>query len=236
MHMGKEELAAIAAGRAAATAATGDDELLHACMLGTYAWVLLHQGRLDEAERLGAGTASAIEPAFSAPPSHIAAWASLLMTALAPAAAAGNDVSEYVTLASSGAERIGRRIRVYNTTFALASVAVQAVHAYAVLREPGKALDAARRVDLGQLPGTIYQGRHLLDVAQTQVDARRGPAATATLARARVMAPVWFRHQGVARSLVLELCEQQHRLTPQLRELATATGADGYAPYHRHES
>ena len=236
VHLGKEDLAAIAAERAAATAAAGNDALLDACMRGTYAWVLLHQGRLDEAERLAADTAQSIEPAFSAPADHIAAWGSLLMTALAPAAAAGRDVSGYITLASSGAERIGGPVKIFNTTFAPASVATQAVHAYAVLREPAKALQAARKVDVGELPGTIARGRHLLDVAQAQVDARHSQAATATLARARSMAPVWFRHQGIARSLVAELCEQQRRLTPQLRELATSVDPDWYAPYHRHEN
>ena len=236
VHMGKEDLAAIAAERAVTTAAAGDDELLHACMRGTYAWVLLHQGRLDEAESLAANAAHAIEPAFSAPAEHVAAWGSLLMTALAPAAAAGHDVSGYITLASSGAERVGGKVRIFNTTFAPANVAMQAVHAYAVLREPAKALQAARKVNPGELPGTIYQGRHLLDIAQAHVDARQGQAATATLTRARTLAPVWFRHQGVARSLVLELCEQQRRLTPALRELATSIDPDGYAPYHRHEN
>jgi transcriptional regulator with XRE-family HTH domain len=236
VHMGKEDLAAIAAERAVATAATGDDELLHASMRGTYAWVLLHQGRLEEAERLAADAARAIEPAFSAPADHVAAWGSLLMTALAPAAAAGREVSEYITLASSGAERVGRRVRIFNTSFAPASVAMQSVHAYAVLREPARALEAARKVGLDELPGTIARGRHLLDVAQAHVDAHHGQAATATLTRARTMAPVWFRHQGVARSLVLELCEQQRRLTPALRELATSVDPDWYAPYHRHEN
>jgi transcriptional regulator with XRE-family HTH domain len=236
VHMGKDDLAAIAAERAVAAAATGNDELLHASMRGTYAWVLLHQGRLDEAERLAADAAQSIEPAFSAPAQHVAAWGSLLITALAPAAAAVRDVADYISLASSGAERVASRVKVYNTTFAPASVAMQAVHAYAVLREPGKALEAARNVELDKLPGTISQGRHLLDVAQAHVDARHGQAATATLDRARAMAPVWFRHQGVARSLVLELCEQQRRLTPALRELATTIDPDSYAPYHRHEN
>lgn len=236
VHMGKEDLAAIAAERAATTAASGDDELLYVTMRGTYAWVLLHQGRLEEAEQLAADTARAIEPAFSAPADHVAAWGSLLMTALAPAAAAGHDVSEYIALASSGAERVGRQVRIFNTTFAPASVAMQAVHAYAVLREPAKALQAARKVHIDELPGTIARGRHLLDVAQAHVDAHHSQAATATLTRARTMAPVWFRHQGIARSLVLELCEQQRRLTPQLRELTTSIDPDWYAPYHRHEN
>jgi hypothetical protein len=101
------------------------------------------------------------------------------MTALAPAAAAGRDVADYITLASSGAERVSDKVKIYNTTFAPASVAVQAVHAYAVLRLPDKALQAARKVNPDELPGTISQGRHLLDVAQAQVDARHGQAATA---------------------------------------------------------
>ena len=65
----------------------------------------------------------------------------------------------------------------------------------------------------------------------------RTPAtATATLTRARSMAPVWFRHQGVARSLVLELCEQQRRLSPARRELTTSIDPNGCAAYHRHEN
>ena len=217
VHLGKEDLAAIAAERAATSAADGDDELLDACMRGTYAWVLLHQGRWTKQSAW-----PPIRPSRSSrcsPHQPITRrLGSLLMTALAPAAAAGRDVSGYLTLASSGAERIGGPVKIFNTTFAPASVATQAVHAYAVLRDPAKALQAARKVDVGELPGTIARGRHLLDVAQAQVDARHSQAATATLARARTMAPVWFRHQGIARSLVAELCEQQRRLTPQLRE------------------
>ena len=158
------------------------------------------------------------------------------MIALAPAAAAGHDVTNYIRLASSGAERLGDKVAIFNTAFAPASVATQAVHAYAVLRQPAKALQAARKVNLDELPGTIARGRHLLDVAQAHADARHSQAATATLTRARSMAPVWFRHQGVARSLVLELCEQQRRLSPALRELATSIDPNGYAGYHRHEN
>ena len=49
-----DRLAAIGAERAIAAAAASDDELLH----GTYAWVLLHQGRLAESEQLAAAVAS----------------------------------------------------------------------------------------------------------------------------------------------------------------------------------
>jgi hypothetical protein len=112
---------------------------------------------------------------------------------------------------------------------------MQATYAYAVRREPGKALEAATKLRPGDLPGTISRGRHLLDVAQAHVDARHGTEATTALANAHALAPVWFRHQGVARILVSELLEQQRRLTGPLRELATVTDAGGYAPYYRRE-
>lgn len=232
VQMGKEDLAALAAERAITAATASNDELLHGLLEGTYAWVLLHQGRFTESEHLAAATADRIEPSFSAPAHHIAAWGHLLMYALAPAAAAGRDVSQYISLASAGAERLGRRISLYQTSFAPATVHMQACHAYAVTREPAKALTAARRIAPGDLTGISY-GRHLLDVAQAHADARHPAAATAVLTQARALAPVWFRHQGVARSLVSDLVEQQKRLSPALRELAASVDPHWYAPYYR---
>lgn len=233
VHLGKEDLAAVAAERAIAAAAEGDDERLHATMQGTYAWTLLHQGRLAEAEQIAAAAAERIEPSFTGPEQDVAAFGNLLMTAVGPAAAAGREVDGYIRLATAAAERIGHRVPVYSTSFAAASVHMQATYAHAVQRQPAKALRAARRLDLAELPGTISRGRHLLDVAQAHVDARHGGAAVAVLSQARQMAPVWFRHQGVARELVAELLERQQRLTRPLRELAAATDADGYARYYR---
>jgi len=234
VHIGKEDLAALGAERAITAAMASDDELLHATLQGTYAWVLLHQGRLAESEHLAITVADGIEPSFSAPTKHVAVWGHLLMTALAPAAAAGRDVTQYIALASAGAERIGRPTKTYlgQSEFGRASVAMQACHAYAVTREPAKALTAARKLSPESLVGISY-GRHLLDVAQAHTDARHPKAATAVLAQARALAPVWFRHQGIARSLITDLCEQQKRLSPALRELAASVDPYWYAPYHR---
>jgi len=111
-------------------------------------------------------------------------------------------------------------------------VAMQACHAYAVMREPEKALAAARTISPGQIQGILY-GRHLLDVAQAHTDARHGQAAATVLNQARSLSPVWFRHQEVARCLVADLCEQQKHLSPALRELSAAVDPRWYAPYHR---
>lgn len=232
VHMGKEDLAALAAERAVSAATSSGDELLYAFLRGSYSWVLLHQGRLAEAEQLASRAAESIEPSFSAPDKHLAVWGSLLMLSLAPAAAAGGDFSGYIALASAASERLGRKVDVYQTSFGPALVHMQSCHAFAVTREPASALTAARKLHPGDLSGISY-GRHLLDVAQAHTDARHFQAATAVLAQAHKLAPVWFRHQGIARNLVIDLCEQQRRLSPALRELATAVDPDWYAPYHR---
>ncbi|MFC4586519.1 helix-turn-helix domain-containing protein [Sphaerisporangium corydalis] len=226
VHLGRDDLAAIGAERAIATAHGGGDELLWATLHATYAWVLLHQARLGEAERLAASMAQRIEPAFSAPASHIAAWGNLLMTALAPAAAAGQDISEYITLASAGAERLGEHVGVYNSAFGPATVAMQATHAYSVRREPDKALVASRRIRPGQVTGIAY-GSHLLDVAQAHLDARDHTAAVRHLQEARALSPVWFRHQRVALTLVAEVREAETRPSAAVRSLANSLPLEG---------
>jgi hypothetical protein len=61
VHVGKEDLAAVAAERAIAAAASGDDERLHGTMRGIYTRVLLHQGRLGAADRIAVVAAERIE-------------------------------------------------------------------------------------------------------------------------------------------------------------------------------
>lgn len=134
VHFGRDDLAAVGATQAVTAAAAGDDELLHATEEGTYAWVLLHQGRMDEAEQLASHAAQQVQPPFTAPAPHLAAWGNLLMTALAPAAAAGRDVTDYISLAQAAATRLGGKQPVYLTSFGPASVAMQAVHAHSVMR------------------------------------------------------------------------------------------------------
>jgi transcriptional regulator with XRE-family HTH domain len=219
VHLGRDDLAAIGAERAIVAAHGGEDELLWATLHATYSWVLLHQARLDEAEQLAASMAARIEPSFSGDAQRVAAWGNLLMTALAPAAAAKRDVAEYISLAGAGAERLGGRVRFYQSSFGPATVAMQATHAYTVLRDPGRALSAAQRVGPGDLKG-ISRGRHLLDVAQAHVDAKHRRAAVERLQEARDLSPVWFRHQGVARSLVRDIRDEETRPSPAVRSLA----------------
>lgn len=228
VHLGRDDWAVIAAERAVHAATTGDDELLWATVNGTYAWCVHHQGRLDVAERHALRVAEQIEPNFTrAPLPHLTVWGGLVLTGLASAAAAGraDECAEYIGLARVGAGRLDHDRHDYEVNFGPTQVAMQATHAYTMLRKPDRALRSAKNVDRADLQ-TISYGRHLLDKAQAHTYAGHLRAAETTLVEAENMSPEWFRHQGPARSLVGELVEETTRLSPTLRRLAKSVDVD----------
>jgi transcriptional regulator with XRE-family HTH domain len=221
VHLGREDLAAIGAERGLIAARGGDDELQAATLHGTYAWALLGQARHLEGERFAFAAAQQIEPVFSkATPGHITVWGGLVLWAMAAAVQGGraDAAAEYIRLAKAGAIQLGEPDRHdYQTNFGPTQVAMQETYAYATLGEPGRALDASRAVHRQDLP-TISYGRHLLDVAQAQHEARKGDPVQ-TLAEARNLAPVWWRHQPEARALTTEIVERRSRPSSVLRDL-----------------
>lgn len=224
VHFGMDDLAAFATERALRAVDGGDDELQWAALHGTYSWVLQHQGRFRAAEDHAVRVAERVEPAMSkAKPQHLTVWGGLLLTAQAPAAAAGRAdvVREYLSLARTAAVRFTRDRLDYQINFGRTQVAMQSCYAYSTLRQPDKALRSAVDVRRSDLRSISY-GAHLLDVAHAQYDARQQRAAVGTLTAAREGRAVWFRHQGIARSLVADLVESQRRLSPELRSLARA--------------
>jgi hypothetical protein len=101
---------------------------------------------------------------------------------------------------------------------------MQETYAQVTLDHPDRAVAAARHVRHGNLR-PISRGRHLLDLAEAYAAMRRDADAVDTLVRAKTVAPVWFRHQAVARNLVAEVCERRARLTPSMRELVRSLDA-----------
>lgn len=230
VHAGNDDLALIAAERALAASATGDDELQHATLAGTASWVMLHQARHDDAERIARAAAQAIEPQMStATPEHLTVWGALLLTAAAPAAAAarGDDVKEYIGLARAAAGRFGIDRHDYWTSFGPTQVAMQACYTSVVLGQPGAALKAAKDVHRENLL-PISWGAHNLDIAQALAGMGTGKTrqATAALMEAHEVSPEWFRHQGLARGLVRDLVRRQQRLSEPLKTLATTVGGE----------
>jgi transcriptional regulator with XRE-family HTH domain len=226
VHLGREDLAALGAERGIAAAAAGDDELQWATLHGTYAWALLMQARYDEAEQLAIRTAERIEPRFSqATPQHLVVWGGLVLWAMAAAVegAQADAAKEYISLSRVGAARLEHDRHDYEVNFGPTQVAMQTTYTYATLGEPDRALVAARDVRREDLY-TISYGRHLLDVAQAHVDQRHDDAAVEVLQEAKTLAPVWFRHQPPARSLVAQVRERKTRPSAALRDLVASLG------------
>ncbi|WP_207929002.1 helix-turn-helix transcriptional regulator [Actinomadura sp. 6K520] len=222
VHLGKDDLAVMAAERAVNASMNGDDRLLWATMNGTWAWCVHHQGRLDAAERHALRVAEEIEPDFTRSPlPHLTVWGGLILTGLASAAAAErvNEVREYIGLARTGTGRFEGDRHDYEVSYGPSQVQTQACHAWTMLRKPDEALKAAKGVHRADLYGISY-GRHLLDKASAHTDARHFQTAESVLAEAQGISAEWFRHQGPARALVGELVRESRRLTPGLRRLA----------------
>jgi transcriptional regulator with XRE-family HTH domain len=229
VHTGNDDLAMVAAERALAAAARGDDELQHATLAGTASWVLLHQGRTGDAEKVAAAAAEKIEPRMStATPEHVTVWGSLLLSAAAPAATAsrGSDVETYIGLARSAAARWEEDRHDYWVSFGPSQVAMQDTYTSAVLGRPGRALKAARGVRRESLL-PISWGAHHLDKAQalaTDSTQEGDRQAAEALAVACEVSPEWFRHQGLARTLTRELADRHSRPSEPLSSLLTAIG------------
>jgi transcriptional regulator with XRE-family HTH domain len=227
VQLGREDLAALAAERGLVAANTASDELQWAALNGSYCWALIAQGRNSDAGQFAEKIAARIEPRFSvASQEHLTVWGALVLWALAAAVEAGRtDATDtYISLASAGAARMEHDRHDYGMNFGPTQVAMQTTYAHAMLGQPDRALQAAngvRREDLY----TISYGRHLLDVAQAHSDTRRFDRAIGTLKEAKDSAPVWFRHQALARNLVVNLAERQTRLSPTLRDLVTSLDA-----------
>lgn len=228
IHAGHDDLAMVAAERALSAAANGDDELQHATLAGTVSWVLLHQGRTADAEKVAAAAAAKVEPRTPASPEHVTVYGSLLLSAAAPAATAsrGSDVEAYIGLARSAAARWDKDRHDYWTSFGPTQVAMQDTYTSAVLGRPGRALRAAQGVRRDSLL-PISWGAHHLDRAQALAmngkPVTDGKAAQA-LAVAHGVSPEWFRHQGLARSLTRELASRKARLGEPLNTLMASLG------------
>ncbi|GIH69230.1 helix-turn-helix domain-containing protein [Sphaerimonospora thailandensis] len=226
VHTGRDDAAAIAAERAIHAGRNGDDPWRLATLYGTYSWVMLHQGRLEAAEKLAADTADGIEPSLSrTKPQQLTAWGGLILHAAVASGARGDRAraEEYLRVATAGATRADADRHDYWVSFGPSHVAVQTAHIMTALRRPDTALKASARIQRADLFPVQY-GRHLLNVGRSLLEQRRTDEAIEATSRARDLSPEWFRHQGFARSLVSDLVARKARLTTPLRDLVQTIG------------
>jgi hypothetical protein len=96
---------------------------------------------------------------------------------------------------------------------------MHATYAYAMLREPGRALQCACDVHPEELPGEMY-GRHLLNVARAQAQLRDYRVAESTLREAESLSRRSFRDRDRP-----PLVEEMAHVSSELRRMARSVDA-----------
>jgi len=226
------DLAHLALADATRDAAASDDEMVSvSCVVGQ-AWVLIRQGRFDEAERLAALTADRVEPRLStATVDHLSSWGYLLLRVSAAAARNNRpDVSaEALGLARVAAARIGRdryhELRSWGA-FGPLTVELRSIEAELVADRPDRVLEMAGRLPSeSRLTSSDSWHRHRLDVAEAYARMRRDSEAIRVLAELRREAPTWLRHQRMARETLERVVRRRKRaLTTEQRALIEILG------------
>ncbi|MFG2561352.1 transcriptional regulator [Streptomyces sp. NPDC048496] len=210
--------------------------------VGCMCWLLVRQGRLDEAERVAARSMDAVEPKITgAEPDHYAVWGGLAMEAAAAAARNNrpDEAKEYRQAARVVATAVGtahRNVSRHWSVFGPVTVAVKALEdslvigdARAVVRKAGEQEELSPKAwkRLGR-PSTNDGNRFTLDVARAHTRTGDLSAAMDELTRVREAAPQWLRHQNGAAETMQEILGKRKRtLTTEMREMADYLGVIG---------
>lgn len=206
------------------------DPLAEGMGISTLSWVLLRQGRWEEAQAVAARKADALEPPFRRPtPEHLAVYGNLLIAAATPAARRDEwDVAlEMLSAAQDAAERSGA-LRAYGSAFSLVDVRTQRVNVALAGSEarPEKALEFAHDVMVGDISRPVHSAAYRVDVAQAQHQTGDSEGALETLLEVETEQPEWIRLQTLATVTVREMLEAERRRNTPLRSLAARLGVE----------
>lgn len=187
-------------------------------------WLLMRQGRLDEAEQVSVATAEAVEPRISrASRKALGAWGKLLVHASAAAARnnRSQEAREMLRLGrTAGAALTGGTVVAESSwgRFDWRTVALQAIENQLVAERPGRVLRLSERV--AAAGDTTFLRRHLLDVAQAHAMLRQRDEAKSILERLRAETPEWLRHQRMAAATFHDVQQMGGRVNQRDRDLA----------------
>jgi transcriptional regulator with XRE-family HTH domain len=223
------DLAHMALRDAIQDAADGGDQLNAASAVIGQGWVLLREGRFDEAEDLAISSAAEIEPRVSrATRGELAAWGWLMLRA--SAAASRNNrpdvAAETLALARTAGTAVGTQVTehlMFWASFGPLTVDLKAIENEIVTGRPDAALMMSERLPRGVgRAGSNDWNRHRLDVARAHSMKRRGDETTRMLSALKAEAPEWLRHQRLAVDAFRDgvLRTRKRTLTAEQRELA----------------
>lgn len=206
------------------------DPLMSGMGVSTLSWVLLRQGRWEQAQQVAEKKADALEPSIRrATPKQYAVYGNLLIAAATPAARRDrhDEAAELLNLAEAAATRSGP-VRVYGSAFSPVDVRTQVVNVALAGPNPRPqvALVAAGHVELGAITRPVHVAAHRVDVAHAQYATGDGDGALATLLDVERAQPEWIRYQTLAAATVREMLEAERRRNTPLRGLASRLGVD----------
>lgn len=193
-------------------------------------WLLMRQGRLDEAEAVSISTAEAVEPRISrASRKDLGAWGKLLVHASAAAARnnRAREAREMLRLGrTAGAALAGVTAAAPSSwgRFDWRTVVFQHIENQLVAQRPERVLHLSQRV--AGAGDTVFMRRHLLDVAQAHAMLRQRDEATSVLERLCTQTPEWLRHQQMATATFRQVQQASGRVTARHRRLAAFFDAE----------
>ncbi|MFF4403472.1 helix-turn-helix domain-containing protein [Streptomyces sp. NPDC001404] len=189
-------------------------------------WLLMRQGRLDEAEQVSVTTAQAVEPRISrASRQTLGAWGKLLVHASAAAARNNRpqEAREMLRLGRTAGAALGGGSAVAESSwgrFDWRTVVFQGIENHLVANRPDRVLRLTERMP--QPHDTVFMRRHLLDVAQAHTMLRQPDEAISILGSLLAETPEWLRHQRMASETFQDALKvSRRRVTRAQRELAT---------------
>lgn len=229
-RFGLDDLAFTAAEHALEIAQhTSDPELFAAVATRYLVWVLIRQGRHEEAENVAVAMAERIEPSFTNSRSdRLGVFGNLLFNAGSAAARSGRAATaeELLVIARSAAARAGLDRVSETAIFGPRSAGMQAVDQALRLGDPEKALTLAGDVPApsGPVP-RFWEAGHQLHEAAAAAELRQEDRALRALADAAEHAPDWVRHQPLGVAVMRELIDRApRRMAQRFERLATLYG------------
>ncbi|MFE4415110.1 helix-turn-helix domain-containing protein [Streptomyces sp. NPDC056821] len=213
-----------------AAAARASDPLMEGMGVSTLSWVLLRQGRWEQAQDIALRKAEVLEPSFmKGTPAQLAVYGNLLVAAATPAARRDHhdDAITFLTSAEAAAVRSGP-VKAYGTAFSVTDVHTQKVNISLAGGEPrpADALRFANDVNVDSISRPVHSAAHRVDVSQAQYQTGDSEGALATLLEVEEDQPEWIRFQALAAATVRELLETERRRNTPLRSLAARLGVD----------
>ncbi|MFJ7061108.1 helix-turn-helix domain-containing protein [Streptomyces microflavus] len=206
---------------------SAQDRLEASASVNTLAWLMVRQGKLNEALALATQWADDLEPRISrATTSELAAWGLLLLRA--SGAAVRNNQPEVAAdmkrFARSAATAIGREVQVRHETvrtFGPTTVRMLTVEDALVKDQPDIALRLAEQMPLFAVrPSSSVRSRHGLDVASAHARLGEYTEAFGKLSELQARSPEWFPNQTPARDTLRTIIDGRRTLTPEMRHMA----------------